>query len=301
MKKLLITLLLFCSPVWCITALGEPSQSKDSTTEKTEEAAVDSSESQRQEEQTGNGQNDTGEEQEEKDQTVTVAQSSNNSSILNWVAILLSLVSCGIATLSILKVKQSEAKISRSKKYSDSILISKIEFLTTHQENLEKEVETLKESLSECRKETLNLRTVLTTTTVKSQPSQSSNPQANNKPKPSPSQAPSQAHNQQQNNQQISYASGLHVDDSGELTIPGWAMNSNDTTALFRVKYDPSTGSGTYELNPQATNVVANLDNLNRFAIGVTPSKTAGYITVTPGKIKREGQVFKVISKLHIG
>ncbi len=100
---------------------------------------------------------------------------------------------------------------------------------------------------------------------------------------------------------QTTYVSSLSIDDRGEYSIPMYSLEPGNTQALFKVLLDPQKGEGTYELNPNINNISVYMDTLKMFADGLLASKTSGYKTLVPGKLKRDGGDLKVVTKLQIG
>ena len=100
---------------------------------------------------------------------------------------------------------------------------------------------------------------------------------------------------------QTTYVSSLSIDDKGEYSIPMYSLEPGNTQALFKVMLDMQKGEGTYELNPNISNISAYIDTLKMFADGLIASKTSGYKTLVRGKLRREGPDLKVVTKLQIG
>lgn len=96
----------------------------------------------------------------------------------------------------------------------------------------------------------------------------------------------------------IFYAASLSIDERGNLSIPSFELNPTATGFLFKVELDTEKGSGTYELNPNAENIVGNLDLLRQFSEGISQTTQITYKTVSPGSLKQIDSNWIVIKKL---
>lgn len=257
MKKSLMSLLLICSPVWCLANPGEQVSGKEEDTIKT--------------------------------------------SSINWWSLVLSIGAIGISGVSyfsyrkenILLKEKLDSLISSSKDSNDQY--------NSQWQLLKSEIEKTKSQLSALESEVSYLKNALANKGCNDEGSATNEDIGLSGNQRNLNNSQSGSKQKSQNNLQVSYVSALNMDDGGNLSIPGWSLESDNTSALFKILYDPATGRGTYELNPAAEIVVANLDKLKEYADGMPMTKKDNYKTIEPGQLKLEGQEFKVTKKLRIG
>lgn len=297
MKRLLLFVLLISSPVWCSSILGMTTPENQRPEGDSEiEATVPPKDSNNLAEDTLN--------KEVAEQPMELETVDSQSETLqanyvqkrnatDWFSLIIALIALGVSGFVYLNSKNNtknksleDKKMDLNKKIDDTridieVLQRKIDLIEYEKKDLDNRLEKICQSILDLRSK-VSVQTEAHQQVVTPPPIQTKS----DKEKPSP--------------YQVSYLSSLSMDDSGELTIPIWSLDQNNTQALFRVKFDPSSGTGFYELNPNVDNISTRLDTLKNFSDGVTPSKISGYKTKEPGKLRKEGGELKVITRLKV-
>ncbi|MDE6754199.1 MAG: hypothetical protein K2J82_06275 [Muribaculaceae bacterium] len=298
MKRLLIILILILSPVWCSTILGMNGNDSTSSTQTSEtevaatpgDSVMKNMDSLANNSEAENIESETDNIKDENSQTNSIVKEKTT----DWYALIIALVALGVSIFVYLDSKKN----SKNKNLEDSLRIlnkkigdnrTDIEALQRKIDLLEYDSRNLDDNIAKIYQNIHDLKSKISVQTK------------TNKQAVTPSSGNIQSVREEMSSPyQISYISSLSMDDSGELTIPIWSLDQNNTQALFRVKYDPSSGTGFYELNPNVDNISTKLDTLKTFSDGVKPSKLSGYKTKEAGKLRKEGGDLKVITRLKV-
>lgn len=296
MKRLLLFVLLISSPVWCSSILGMTTPENQQPEGDSEVVAtvppIDSSNTAEDTLKNESAEQSMELETVDSQSEMPLTNSVQKRNATDWFSLIIALIALGFSVFVYLnsknntKNKSLEDKIrDLNKKIGDTR--TDIEAFQRKLDLIEYEKKDLDNRLTKICQSILDIRSKDSVQTkayqqVVTPPIQTKSV----KEMPSP--------------YQVSYLSSLSMDDSGELTIPIWSLDQNNTQALFRVKYDPASGIGFYELNPNVDNISTKLDTLKNFSDGVTPSKISGYKTKEAGKLRKEGGELKVITRLKV-